>query len=1297
MLGYLVWMKVKNDPVKLLALYGTTESMRQQVIDRLVELQDYGSLMEVARMDPTRRLGIIETHHPYFPLPQYLQAISLLGSHAFAKKMVMHLHEQYSHEDLRNAAANDKLDSNVRKQLLHMLGEESREKQVVREDYARLRILMEETPFASLVDKDTAHGSDMGAVEIEHLGRYLLNRDELKHDQELAFFKQELTFWSKIEPFNRRFVLAMLAISKLTTRDRVDLVRECRQFELYYPENFHLLTESSELPFDTVRAFFSQKTVNDWLDDYLVSNYVFELINLSRNYKPFAWLHQNLQMIPVRQHIDPGRAFGRYFLTTRFGYQLIEVLPPDENRNRLVESCRVLQENILANLANDSFPLENSLRPLIWIGGADNLGFISRLMNRRIVDNYRRTFEEIEISYSLLKKKIDDPKELGELVRNEIAEKENLIPAEKHRIISSLYFNSLTSVSHPSSQLVKILLANLPTLEQYACLSDEQNRTQLCRFIGVLKLKSHANLLREFMTDPNPQVAIQAAVTLFSLGEKDAESVLGSFVAFPNYLVRKQLAQTLVELGPQVQEGFLLDLARDSHPDVAEAAYRTIAKLPSAQALRLFRSLLPDIYYRSRRDLARILGGMGDVQVIPLLVELVATAETDDYIQIIRALGSIHHRVSQSALKLLELRRNPYLEIERAQALIGLGDTSGWNLLDRYLNYANSPVAQYAKLAFLQQNSGEFLSLIREFTFDPDPMVSVLASGKLFLYKEDEGWESIQRLLHDANAQFLLTYLFHFLPYQRVKGALFTLIQQGDWGVRTVASTVLAENGNAQYLTQLSNALPLTSEPYMQEIVRGLTWLHPPVTIPLLHYIAKHYHGEGIVEVLEILVELEPEETLRFALSMWKKPFEPLQLAIANILGDVINPRILPFINENIADAAPAVKAELAYALLVQGDESGWEWFNQLLASPRSVLNQAAIKRLAKLDRRETFSLLVRHLSTASETLHAEILKAFGMMQLVEAIPLLSKYLMHPSGKLRIAVAKALGEIGSAEARELLQILGKDKDQYVRVAVEIAQQKADRATDWAQPNYEQLFTNVFRSANWRLTETWLRKVYESFADPYSRYAPAPLESLLDHEILEENVLEKRKQNIQNELSAKLIGCTDVEQIVSFKNQAQAQIDHMIPKNLVVCSILAAATAEPDPKLVECLTRFASSGDEAIHTAIILSSAASSSSAWLPVLEAVLENRDAGAYYDPLLFSISRKLGGRALPLLTRLLHYDRARYYLLAFVDFFLLNSDRFSVNDIRESKKALLESKAPGLLLEATQSILNVLLEHKL
>jgi HEAT repeat protein len=702
------------------------------------------------------------------------------------------------------------------------------------------------------------------------------------------------------------------------------------------------------------------------------------------------------------------------------------------------------------------------------------------------------------------------------------------------------------------------------------------------------------------------------------------------------------------------------------------------------------------VYYRNRKYLAQTLGQLATVKVIPLLTELVAEAVPEDYLQIIRALGRIHHRLSISTLHLLDLNRNPYLETERACALITLGDTSGWPVLERYLRSPNNTVSQYARLTFLQQGSGEYLPLLRELSLDRDPLVASLAAGKLYLYKEDEGWDAIQRLLKSPEAQFPLALMFHYLPFQRIKGALFTLWQHGDTAVKTLAAIVFAENNVPTYLSQIESTVSRMDDNSIVEMISALRALHPPLVIPFLRKIAAHLHTEGIGDILDILLELEPTETLPFAMSLWKKAYELVHLAVADIMGKVPDPRIVTFIRQHIDRATPPVRASLAYALLVQGDESGWDHFNTLLASVRTENNRAAIERMAQLNRRESFDILIRHLSTASETLHSEILKAFGTMQLREAIPMLSKYLVNPSGKLRIAVAKALGEIGTTSARDLLTTLGKDKDEYVRVAVEIARQKSERVGEFSHPDPALIFPSIFRPANWRLSEPWFRKTFDSFLEPYSHFEPKPLSAFEGRELVDEGVLENRRETIQNDLSARLIGCSDVNVIMQAKNDAQTQSDRLMPRGAFIRSILATDLLNPDDQRINQLLKWAESGNESIHLALILASAASTAPSWLKILKAIQLNNDQPAYYDPILFSVSRKLSGSSLSLLIRMIHYDRARYYLMYVIDFLMLNPDMVSTTDIREAKEALALSRSTNLN-EATLSILNTLLEHKL
>ncbi len=1306
MLNNLKWMMAKNDPAKLEQLYLNSKPVREQIIERLFELEEYKRLLKLAQKDPGNRSLILEGLMEKASLTiQDFQDIMSFSNLSFTQKTIIpHLVRNFDEKELVRLTKKPKIDRIVRRNLLKRLGidpDNPNAPRKVREDYLKLRMLLEEADLDQIVEESVEESMlEQQSSEMDRIKHYLSIRKDISASDEYNLIKQEMRFWADQKRFNLSFVLSLINLSRLNAQDKLKLIKEINKDELYYPENFQLITDSHEIPFENFKAFFSMTTINEWIKTFLQTHFVIDLIYLYRYYEQFQWLESYLNTIGIIQKTSLSSINVSYYLTSKFGYRLNEIIPQENIRAKLIESCLPIQQEILDNLHLDSFPISNLLKPLLLVGGEENFAFFAMLMNRRVVGDPQRTILDIEQNYLDLKRRINTQKEMEELVKNEKAEKEGLISEDKFNIISNMYFETLTSSIELHPDVRDAILKNLPDLEKYAEVATMNGKVRLCRFIGMLKLQQYEKMLLEFVEDDDYNIAVNAAIALKNLENETVGKLLQDLAQSSNYMVRKQIATSLKIMSENVDEDLILKLAQDENLEVCQEAIKTITLLPLDTAVEYLARLIPAAYYKNRPYIAEALSQLHTVKVLPLLAELLREGGSEEYFAVIRALPSINNPLCITFLKSLNTQRRPILEVESAKSLILMGDPSGWQTLEFYSDFSQNNVRDYARLCFLQLSTGENLSMLREFSFDPSPLIASLATGKLLQYSEEEGWETVERLLKTGSVEtkFMLAQLLAHIPSGSVGKYLNELYKSEDYACKTIAALVFAQSGRMNFLQKIESEILNLDQYAHRRIIEALKVYPSELGLAIVRKIALLQDLDILDDLLGLLSSYSIERALQLINMLWRKADWVSKVPIARVLGKLRHARIIEFIHRNMEKITPEVKAEFAYALIMQGDEMGWNMFDELLEDTKVRNLKSPIQAIARVKSNKALKIMERQLANPNEAIQSEVIKAIGTMQLRESVPILQKYVMSSSSKTKIALAKALGDIYGDESLKMLDVISKDGDEYVRVAADIALQKVNKGIELDPVDSYTLFRSLFETTDWRLSDNWFEKTLHHFADPYERFDAIPLRDFSEKIIMNEDELEDKRNELDIQLSEILIGSTDVEKIMEAKRETQSKKDRLVSREQLIQSILKCHDSDMTRKDWDILEQALQSNDEDIIRSIIFASVKSCDPAWLGIFERILEKTDYRNHVDLIIYSIFHKHCSKCLPILIHLLEYERARYYLLFFINRFSLDSDNMNLEDIKFCKDTLLQqgNLAPDLS-KAVKAVLNYMIEKKL
>ncbi len=1306
MLSNLKWMMAKNDPEKLEQLYINTKSMREQILERLFELEEYKRLLGLARKDPGNRTMILEglLEKASLTLRDFQDILTFASLSCAQKTIIPYLVRNFEEKELVRLAKKPRIDRIVRRNLLKRLGidpDNPNAPRKVREDYLKLRMLLEEADLDQIVEESIEEGLlEQQSSEMDRIKHYLSIRKNMSATEEYNLIKQEMHFWADQKRFNLSFVLSLINLSRLSAQDKLKLIKEIGKDELYYPENFQLITDSYEIPFETFKSFFSMTTINEWIKTFLQTHFVIDLIYLYRYYEQFQWLESYLNSIGIIQKTSLSSINVSYYLTSKFGYRLNEIIPQENIRKKLIESCLPIQQEILENLHLDSFPISNLLKPLLLVGGEENFAFFSQLMNRRVVTDPKRTILDIEQNYLELKRRINTQKEMEELVRNEKAEKEGLISEDKFNIISNMYFETLTSSIELHPDVRDAILKNLPDLEKYSAIATMNGKVRLCRFIGMLKLQQYEKLLLEFVEDDDYNIAVNAAIALKNLENETVGKLLQDLAQSSNYMVRKQIATSLKIMSENVDEDLILKLAQDENLEVCQEAIKTITLLPLDTAVEYLARLIPAAYYKNRPYIAQALSQLHTVKVLPLLAELLRDGGSEEYFAVIRALPSINNPLCITFLKSLNTQRRPILEVEAAKSLILMGDPSGWQTLEFYADFSQNNVRDYARLSFLQLSTGENLSMLREFSFDSSPLIASLATGKLLQYSEDEGWETVERLLKTGSTdmKFMIAQLLAHIPSGNVMKYLNDLYKSDDYACKMVAALVFAQNGRVNFLQKIESEI-LNLEQYAhRRIIDALKVYPSELGLAIVRKIALLQDLDILDDLLGLLSDYSIERALQLINMLWRKADWESKVPISRVLGKLRHARIIEFIRQNGNKLTPEVKSEFAYALIMQGDETGWDMFNELLEDTKVRNIKSPILAIARVKSTKALKMLERQLANPNEAIQSEVIKAIGAMQLRESVPILQKYVMSTSTKTKIALAKALGDIYGDESLKMLEVLSKDGDEYVRVAADIALQKVNKGIELDPVDSYELFRSLFETTDWRLSDNWFEKTLHHFADSYERFDAIPLRDFAEKIIMNEDDLESKRNELDMHLSEKLIGSTDVEQIMDAKRETQSKKDRLVSREQLIHSILKCHDADMNRKDWDILDQALQSNDEEIIRAIVFASAKSTNPAWLDIFERILDTADYRSHVDLMIYSMFHKRCPKCLSILIRILDFERARYYILFFINRFSLDTGDYSMEDIKQCKAVLKNAgNLTSDMVKAMKAVLNYMIEKML
>jgi len=1263
MLDNIKWMMAKNDAEKLLDLYESSKNFRPQIIDKLFEIKKYDKLLDIAQKDLYYREDIINSMLDDSVIdPQMaLQVLGWLNISKAHKRLLQYIVNKFNKSDIIKIYESPVIDRVTKNSLENTLKEKDRKikKELDNEDYMKMKMLIEDAEIS--VNKLSKGDSLIRDDDyFEQLESFIEKRASMTESEQIQYFSALFSgiCFDDDEAITR--VLTLVNLSSLQNEGRLKLLRELNNDRIYYPDYFQVFTQSKTITLDDFSGFLSRASLNDWYRLHFKTSVYADLFLLANEYNEFSWVKRTLSK---QFALADNMMISNYEyspLITRFGYRLYHLSADEKIKSRLQQTSLELHATILNNMGSGSFDVERYLKPMLMVGGGFNYKFIKQLLQRKMVADHETAIHEIEDTFMELKKRVDDPLKLAQLIQQEVIEKSNLIAEDMYRRIARFYLSYLNESPYLPLSEKKDILENLPDLEILINHLREYGKNSICMLIRKLKLTESKQILVNFLDNSDYNLAISASAGLKSMGDKDQMKRLVSYAESNNFNVRIKLAEILIPDGDEQSEMLSVKLAKDENAEVSCASIKNVIKMPQEKALRYLTEIVQDSWYRNRIEVAKALSGIASIGVIPLLVELTREENTSVMLEVIKTLGRIKDKLAILVLKNLNLNRIPVLEIERAASLIKLGDYDGWEKLINYMDINYSAINNLSKITFLQLATAEHQEKIRELTYDSSPFIANLAAAKLLLYSEEEGWTTLSRFLSsDKNElKYFLIHLLIQIPFSKAKGMLEKISQCDDYSCKALTAIVFAINGDSSGLDELTQSALKLDDIAQGQLIKAIHDFPTTKTLPLLEKLASLQNPDNFGYILKIMSNNDEEYLIDFIKNNWKRADSNSKKEIVRMIGNVKHNFFINFIYDNIAKENHEIIAEMAYSLIMQGDDNGWQFFNSLLNNENINTVKTAIEVISRLQNKKAFDLIVQNFNNVNENIQTTAIKALGAQGMQEAVPHLQRFLGSSSDKIKMAVAKALGDLPYKESRKLLELLTTDSNEYIRTLTAISLEKHEKSTDF-EYDYFEIFRSVFGKTEWKLNDYWFEKTFRAFAADYQRYQTRNLEEFKDKTILEEIRMDQKKEAIQSVLTDVLKGCSDINKIIKAKEEAKYQTEIIISKEELIKSILFLNDDLLSKDGWKMLWDAADMKDIEIIQALILASCRSVSINWLPIIEKTFLKNTSICRVDLLIYSLSKKKYTKTLSVLVLLLSSERARYYFSYYLNYYCANPEK--------------------------------------
>ncbi len=1312
---------LSKNPAKLLSLYDINddEDTKIKVIDKLKQLKAIPELVQIARIDETNRSSIVLFLLKYKLLDEISaeSIFSWLNISKLHSEIINHIKLQFNKEQVLYLLRSTKINPNAKKNMEYIysiLGKNNKNQVTPDEKYLKLKMIYENYDIGE-DELNYLSNNFKDEINLQEVIIKFLNEIKILNDEDkLKYIAETIKEVRAKHALDKTLIFLFINLADLSISQVVNLINYCKDSFIYFPDVFNMLTEFKTIPYEPLHNLFSTPVMKKWIIEYFESSYYFDLLFLKTNFEEFkqiSVIFKKSELMDFAESLNIEEKcnlqtndfdLSTKMLTNRFKLCLFDLINDSQILDNLDRCCQEIQKSILANINTDLAEVKKLCKALLIVGGDNNLIFLNNLAKKKPVDNIKQTLQDIEQKYLLKKKNTTTPIELQKLIDEELKEKNSLIPSETYHFLLQTIIEYIAIMSNFNEEKREFLKENLDfrsadsatnhttgsldALTIFINNSSSEGKIIACQLIRKLQLSKYIPYLEKFLDESDVKLALYSAIALKTFNNDKATLFIKKLSQSKKTSVRKQLASLIHIFKKNLDDDLILTLTCDENASISEEAIKSISQLPKNIALDFYEQIIKDIPQKNKSILAKFLGETRSKRAISLLIEILNNGDFFDYKNVIKALISIKEPVCLDLLQNMELKKNFTLELEKCRGLIILGDYHGWNEIKKFFGINQSNINFLAKLYFIELANFEQLEVIRELCLDSDNKISTLAISKVLYFSENEGINLINEVLNNENYNkiYYTAQLLDQLPFAQISKEMEKLNKKEELKCKTINALIHAKNGNLKPLNSIERSILNFNDGQNTEILEAVADYPTKEALSILKKMTILQNSQINEQILKIISNdkdslFANKETIdKFIIDFWDKSDFLNRKIIINYICENKNHYYYEFLKDVFDNNLNQLQVHIARALILYGDEEYWTFLEQMTMSNEHEVKLEAIEAISHIEEKKAFTILSKLLSSPSETILIEIIKTLANSCSRDIVTLLKKFVDSSSSKVKIAVAKTLGSFPYTESKNLLEKLKMERDEYLSVAVEIAMEKIEKNSDFHKITFNKLIDMVLGNANLFVSEDFVLHNYSMLKTQYAGFQNKPLEEFAGKTILDINQYNKRKKKIDESLEAKMLGNSNVENILKLKNNATNLVNNMALKEELIVSLLNLNNHKPDKESAKIIFDIIKSQDETFIKAFILATAKSTETAYLSFYEKILNLSSSNKYLDFILYSMTNKLDSNSVKsvgiinLILKFLDNDKVKYYFVYLINYFSINKSLLTKDKCAELIKEI-------------------------
>jgi HEAT repeat protein len=509
-----------------------------------------------------------------------------------------------------------------------------------------------------------------------------------------------------------------------------------------------------------------------------------------------------------------------------------------------------------------------------------------------------------------------------------------------------------------------------------------------------------------------------------------AAPVLRKTIRHASESVRALSARSVARIGDVSMVPDLIEMLEDQDTGVVSEAIRALADLGDERAVGPVVRCVGAASPAVRDALAYAMPKLGDAAAEPLADLLTS----DDPPTLEQAIGALR-RMGRGAEKALVKRLNselPGLRMAAARVMSSLGTSAVIEPLVAHLDDPDDRVRRTVAEA-LGALGGPAVAPVLDRLTDSDPRVNDAVLASLRAMSVDPIYTLMERA-RDADERMRLAAVKMAGRYGREE-AIATLQQRlhdTSLEINQAAAVALSQIGTEPAVTVLAEA-SVGARPELGGAVIELLHAHATTAVPVLVRLAARQQGDPDPRYAAVATEIA-----RSAPGVLDRLLadseEPVRRAAAVVLGDIGDSQSLKALVRKARDPDAPVRQAAAVALGRMGSEA-LRPLAGLLSDPDPDVMRSAADVLATMGT-EGASLLARHLASGrNQALQVAVCHALRHSAAPEAVTtLLNTVRQTTDSRVRVAAASSLAQLGNPDGTLALEHALAGTDEVARAA-----------------------------------------------------------------------------------------------------------------------------------------------------------------------------------------------------------------------------------------------------------------------